>query len=776
MNKYQMVRKIGEVFTHSSSPADGLNRVTRLIATSLKVWCSLYSYDSKNETLTVVSAYGAKGSSTEHSVFSASSGLVGMAVRRNAIFNFDDAVARSEFHPVPGFEDTPETEPHGALIVPLRAAGRTIGAIVLSRRKKGEFPLKVVALIREIAPPLALFIINNEILLNTNSTHFSLQEPRHEEKPRQNDQLLSGTPITRGVVFGQAIIVSGVNKLLDIEKLPQPVLLNAAAKENEKKLLFAAMDMVRTTCRKTAQDLSQILAEADCDIFEMHAMMVDDPTLQNSIINFIDEGHDITTALAGTLRIFSEKYRKIQDETLRERLYDIKDVLLNLKNAADNIRGAQVSNPAASAHEPKNVIIVATELLPSQLVSFPLKKVSGIICEEGGATSHVAILARALQITMMVGIPDICENVRPHDSILLDCDAGKLLLRPTLSMMRNYSTPLKLTQQLKSQPPQTSSGKIIQAKTADGVPVMFAGNLALLCEIPPSRYYGIGEIGLYRTEFMFMLKSELPSEGEQCANFRKILETAGGVPVTIRLLDAGGDKPIPYLDCWQNEQNPAMGWRGLRFLLSNPSILQPHLRAILRATAYGDVRILVPMVADLYDLMQIKQALATAENELRQQGIPFAPDYKVGVMLEIPSAIYALDEMMPHIDFVSIGTNDLVQFMFAIDRGNQQVRKWYRQCNPIILKVIHQACKIVAKYPGKYISLCGELAGIRRMLPVLLGAGLRRLSMAPARIPELRDVAAKFTIPQCEAIFNDIIANCHSEMDVIDFLKTKGID
>ena len=182
------------------------------------------------------------------------------------------------------------------------------------------------------------------------------------------------------------------------------------------------------------------------------------------------------------------------------------------------------------------------------------------------------------------------------------------------------------------------------------------------------------------------------------------------------------------------------------------------------------------MVADLFDLMQFKEALAKAENDLKQQGIPFSTDYKLGIMLEIPSAVHALKEMLPYINFVSIGTNDLVQFMFAVDRGNQQVRRWYRQCNPIILRVIHDVCNTMKQYPNKYVTLCGELAGNRRMLPVLLGAGLRRLSMTPSRIPALRDAVSHYTIPECEALFKEVMATCHTEMDVINFLKRKGIE
>ena len=774
MNKYQMVHTIGELFKKCDSPADGLNEIARLLATTLNAWCSLYFYNSQSQQLTLVAAYGANGPYAGQAAFSVNSGLVGLSIRKNSIINLDDAQTHPEYHPSADFEDTPETAPHGALVVPLDTGNRRIiGALVLSRRQKAAFSPKIVGLVQEIALPLALFIINNELMRNTPADgHFSLKGAE-SDADTWPEAVLAGTPITGGVVFGNAVLISGVNDLLEAES--EVPLADPDAVAAERRLLSDAQETVRSTCMKTAEELSTTLAEADCNIFEMHAMMVDDPTLQNTILGFIDKGHSLTSALAATLRVFSDKYSKIQDGTLRERLYDIKDVLLNLKNAADNIRGAE-SGKRETSFAPKNAVIVAKELLPSQLVSFPLKKLAGIVCEEGGATSHAAILARALQVTMLVGAPGIFSKVRSGDGILLDCDAAKCILRPSMSILRTYSAPLKLHRERKAQAGARQAKKPVRTELADGQPVTFASNLALLCEIPTNHFYGIGEIGLYRTEFMFMLKSDLPSEGEQFAHFRRIIESSNNLPITIRLLDAGGDKPIPYLDCWQKEQNPALGWRGLRFLLSNPEILQPHLRAILRATVYGKVSILVPMVADLYDLMQIKEALANAENALREQGIPYAADYKLGIMLEIPSAFFALEQMLPHINFVSIGTNDLVQFLFAVDRGNQQVRRWYRQCNPIVLKIIHDACELVRRYPNKSISLCGEVAGIRRMLPVLIGAGLRRFSINPSRIPALRDVAAKHTVLQCEALYEEIMRTCHTEMDVIGLLNRRGID
>jgi phosphotransferase system enzyme I (PtsI) len=625
-------------------------------------------------------------------------------------------------------------------------------------------------MIEEISTPLAMFIVNTMLARQDlfEKDMFSLRQTR--QKQVMQNRPMRGTPITAGVAFGKVMTISGIEELLALKRIPQPINTAPEAIKAEKELYQAAVDAARKACQKTARELEQTLSESDCNIFSIHAMLLDDPTLQKTIMKKLNEGHSLNVALATALKAFTAQYRKIEDEYLRERIFDIKDVILNLKNAADNIRGtSSAEQPRQQPLEAKRIIVVAKELLPSQLVALPLRNVTGIVCEDGGRTSHVAILARALQKTMLVGVKGISEYVTPGDGILLDGNAGSCFLNPPFEMLRQYSESIKTTMERSKSLNSKDDVPPVDCTMKDGERIHFGGNVALLSELPAITHYGLSAVGLYRTEFMFMIRSKLPTEEEQF-NILKRLVTTANVPVTIRLLDAGGDKQLPYLKCWDMEENPMLGWRGLRFLLSNQEIMRTQLRAILRTTAFGKVNILIPMVADLFDLMEAKRAIKAAEESLEQEGIPFSRNYKVGIMIEIPSAIRALPEMLSHIDYVSIGTNDLVQFLFAVDRGNQSVHQWYRQCHPVILRIVRDVCKMVAAYPSKFVGLCGELAGSRRAIPLLIGAGVRYFSMTPSRVPIQRENVSSWTVDECRKLLDKVLEKCHSEMDVRQYM------
>ena len=658
---------------------------------------------------------------------------------------------------------------HSLLLLPLVVGGRPIGSLALARQADRPFPQRVLNSIEAVVPPLAFFILN---ALLADKQHYSANAGNTTATAElTQDVILKGKAITKGVSCGYVQKLVGVEKILQPKNHPDSVTPEGIAAE--KRLFADALRVAREDSINTAKQFGDVLAEADSAIFAMHTMLLDDPTLKQHITAYLDKGFLLTDALGRALRDFSAQYQKIDDPYLRERLTDIKDVMLRLKNAADNLRGSLEAAPADAPKlaDRRRIILVARELLPSQLVSVPLKQICGILCEEGGATSHTAILARALQIPMLVGVPGIMLKARSGDCVIMDCGSDSCFLRATTALLRRFAGPIRIFRNSRQNLSDTVPPESALA-TADGVPVQLMGNITLLSEVVSMHHYGIRDIGLYRTEFMFMIRNTMPSEDDQFNIFSRMLKAAAGATVTIRLLDAGGDKPLPYYKT-DHEDNPALGWRGLRFLLSNPEIMAPHLRAILRASALGDVHILVPMVADLYDLAEIKQALQVAAAELRQRGDKIG-DYRLGMMIEVPSALYGLDRLLPEVDFVSIGTNDLVQFLFAVDRANARVSKWFRQCHPIVLRALQDICRQVHAYKGKTVTLCGELAGSRRALPLLLGAGLRQLSMTPHQAPVLRPLVNQLSIPDCEKLFARAIL-CETEMDVMKLIDEAGM-
>lgn len=366
---------------------------------------------------------------------------------------------------------------------------------------------------------------------------------------------------------------------------------------------------------------------------------------------------------------------------------------------------------------------------------------------------------------MLIGIKELPDIVRSGDKILLDCQAGLCYLHPTTELIKQYAQPLVHSRKMRvSALPVDDCPVDDSPRTQDGAVVHLSGNITLFSELPTLHSMGVRNIGLYRTEFMFMIRNNMPDEDEQVRIISRLVKAAKGSPVTIRALDIGGDKPLPYVD-WGQEANPSLGWRGLRFLLSNPAFMHTQLRAILRTTVLGPVNLLFPMVADKQDLLLAQQALLEAKHSLLKDGLPFADNCPVGIMLEVPSAVFSLDKLLPEVDFISIGTNDLVQYLFAVDRGNARVNHWFRQTHPIVLRILRQLCREVARFPGKRLSLCGELAGMARALPLLLGAGLRELSMNANSIPAVRDYIGKLNIDECESLWEKA-SNCDSDTEV----------
>ena len=566
----------------------------------------------------------------------------------------------------------------------------------------------------------------------------------------------NGTPIVPGVCYGQCLVLAGDDALRNVK------ITRRKDVEREKRRFQEAMEAVRVSLAASAKSVKELLSEADDSIFQMYENLLSDPTLQQKIMDFLNERFDLPSALALTAQAFQqelqenfreiEKYQGPQDTYLQERIQDIQDVLLHLMNAVRNPYETTSTHDAATTTP---IVLVARELFPSQFLAAPLKRVCGIVCTTGGATSHAAILARALRIPMLVDVPEIHDLVKPADKLLVDCRAGLCFLNPNDLLLKEYQLALNISRRNRQIPQNALQVPVDDLPaTQDGTPVKLCGNITLFSELPALHSAGIRDVGLYRTEFMFMIRNNTPEEEIQFGVLKRLVDGADGAEVIIRALDIGGDKPLPYIP-WGNELNPSLGWRGLRFLQTNPEIAMPHLRAILRNCLSRNVKLLFPMVSDKGDLMRVKELVRKAQKSLAEEGLEYGTP-SIGMMLEVPSAVLTLETLLPEVDFVSIGTNDLIQYLFAVDRGNSRVTQWYQQCHPIVLRLLGKICQTVAKFPGKDLELCGELAGNPSALPALLGAGLRKLSMNPTAIPNIRDLIRKVRLNDCEELYQRI--------------------
>ena len=506
----------------------------------------------------------------------------------------------------------------------------------------------------------------------------------------------------------------------------------------------AVEDFTEKTMDMAAKMREQV-GEKEAEILEGHVIMVSDPAMADEVTNQIKDGTCAERALWNVCDMFIQIFSMAEDELTNQRVTDVQDMrnrLLKILLGKEEVDISQV---------PKGTILAARDLTPSMTVGLHKENVVGILTEVGGKTSHSAILARALEIPAVLSIPDIMQTVKDGQEAALDGDLGVVILDPSEEEKAEYHA--KREQYLK----EKEALRALVGKptiTADGKQV------ELVCNIGKPQDSDMvlerdGEgVGLFRTEFLFMDRTNTPSEEEQFQAYKQVAETMQGKPVIIRTLDVGGDKEIPYLNL-EKEENPFLGYRAIRVCLKQKDLYRAQLRALLRASAYGDIRIMVPMVTCLDELRQVKEILGELMKELDQEQISYNKEIKVGIMVETPAASLMADLLAKEADFFSIGTNDLTQYTMVVDRGNAQVAYLYSAYNPAVLRSIAHviACGNKAGIP---VGMCGEAAADEKLIPLLLAYGLDEFSVSATSVLATRNTIAKWTIEEAKALAKEV--------------------
>lgn len=506
----------------------------------------------------------------------------------------------------------------------------------------------------------------------------------------------------------------------------------------------AVEDFTEKTMDMAAKMREQV-GEKEAEILEGHVIMVSDPAMADEVTNQIKDGTCAERALWNVCDMFIQIFSMAEDELTNQRVTDVQDMrnrLLKILLGKEEVDISQV---------PKGTILAARDLTPSMTVGLHKENVVGILTEVGGKTSHSAILARALEIPAVLSIPDIMQTVKDGQEAALDGDLGVVILDPSEEEKAEYHA--KREQYLKEK-------EALRALV--GKPTITADEkqVELVCNIGKPQDSDMvlerdGEgVGLFRTEFLFMDRTNTPSEEEQFQAYKQVAETMQGKPVIIRTLDVGGDKEIPYLNL-EKEDNPFLGYRAIRVCLKQKDLYRAQLRALLRASAYGDIRIMVPMVTCLDELRQVKEILGELMKELDQEQISYNKEIKVGIMVETPAASLMADLLAKEADFFSIGTNDLTQYTMVVDRGNAQVAYLYSAYNPAVLRSIAHviACGNKAGIP---VGMCGEAAADEKLIPLLLAYGLDEFSVSATSVLATRNTIAKWTIEEAKALAKEV--------------------
>lgn len=532
--------------------------------------------------------------------------------------------------------------------------------------------------------------------------------------------------------------------------------------ESEIKRLEDALEISKQELEKIKAHTLKELGEEHAEIFSAHLLVLGDPELINPIKDKIkNEKLSAEAALDEVAKMFIEMFESMDNEYMRERAADIRDVT---KRVLAHLLGVSFPNPALIDEE---VIVIASDLTPSDTAQLNRQFVKGFATDIGGRTSHSAIMARSLEIPAVVGTKEVTKTISQGDIVIIDGIDGTVIVNPTEEQVKEYE---EKSESFKKQQALWAELKDEPTFTSDGEQVELVANIGTPEDVTGVMNNGGEGVGLYRTEFLYMGKSDLPSEDEQYEAYKSVLEQMGDKPVVVRTLDVGGDKELPYLDL-PKELNPFLGYRAIRFCLENEHVFRPQLRALLRASVYGNLKIMFPMIATLEEFRKAKAILLEEKDNLKNEGHDVSDNIEVGIMVEIPSTAVIAKQFAKEVDFFSIGTNDLIQYTMAADRMNEQVSYLYQPYHPAILNLINNVIE-AAHSEGKWTGMCGEMAGDPIAIPILLGLGLDEFSMSatsilPART-QLKGISKKEM-----ASYKDKLLTMSTAEEVVAFIKEK---
>ena len=550
--------------------------------------------------------------------------------------------------------------------------------------------------------------------------------------------MISGILASPGIAFGKALVLKEEKIVLDTQKITDDQIDAEIARFYEGRAL--AVEQLNSIRERALISLG----EEKAAIFEGHLMILEDEELEEEILDYL-RSNKVNAAVAASKIIDQQvtMLSEIDDEYLKERAGDIRDIGNRL---IKNILGMYIVDLGDIQEES---ILVAYDLTPSETAQLNLEKVLGVVTDIGGRTSHTSIMARSLELPAIVGTNNVTELVNTGDYLILDAINNQVYINPTQSQIDELKT---LEAKISEEKAELAKLKDLPAITLDGHKVDVVANIGTIRDCEGADRNGAEGIGLYRTEFLFMDREQLPTEEEQFIAYKEVVEAMNGRLTVLRTMDIGGDKELPYLDL-PKEMNPFLGWRAIRIALDRREILNAQLRAVLRASAFGKLAVMFPMIISVEEIRELKAVIETLKAELRAEGKAFDEHIQVGVMVETPSAAVNAKFLAKEVDFFSIGTNDLTQYTLAVDRGNELISYLYNPMQPSVLGLIKQVID-ASHAEGKWTGMCGELAGDERATLLLLGMGLDEFSMSAISVPRIKKLIRNVNFQDAKALAN----------------------
>jgi len=575
--------------------------------------------------------------------------------------------------------------------------------------------------------------------------------------------MISGIPASPGIVFGKALVLKEEKIVLDTQKIKESQIDAEIARFYEGR--SAAVEQLNSIKDRAYASLG----EEKAAIFEGHLMILEDEELEEEILDYL-RSNKVNAAVAANVIIDQQvaMLSEIDDEYLKERAGDIRDIGNRL---IKNILGMHIVDLGEINEE---AILVAYDLTPSETAQLNLDKVLGFVTDIGGRTSHTSIMARSLELPAIVGTNNVTELVNTGDFLILDALNNAVYVNPSQDEIQRLKT---LQAKLAEEKAELAKLKDLPALTLDGHRVDVVANIGTIRDVEGAERNGAEGVGLYRTEFLFMDRDQLPTEEEQFIAYKEVVEAMNGNLVILRTMDIGGDKELPYLNL-PKEMNPFLGWRAIRIALDRREILNAQLRAVLRASAYGRLAVMFPMIISVEEIRELKSVIEELKVELRNEGKDFDENIQIGVMVETPSAAVNAKFLAKEVDFFSIGTNDLTQYTLAVDRGNELISHLYNPMSPSVLSLIKQVID-ASHAEGKWTGMCGELAGDENATILLLGMGLDEFSMSAISVPRIKKLIRNVNYQDAKHLAEKALQQptaAEIERLVADFLAEKALN
>ncbi|MDE0355658.1 MAG: phosphoenolpyruvate--protein phosphotransferase [Deltaproteobacteria bacterium] len=746
-----------------------LNSIAGIVAKRMQTEvCSVYLLDAESGRLTLSATRGLDQAAVGRVSMTVGEGLAGLAVETREPVMVVDAPSHPRFL---YFPETGEERYHSFFAVPVNARKAPIGVLVVQTSRPREFTQEEVRLLKAISAQVATIIVHARLVdslkdkererkqsrqrmvnaLKRLRSYEGRGKERTSERPRKFRSRLTGLAACPGFAYGKAHIMHRRMDLAAIQKT------HTGHPQRELERFRSALQQAAVQVEEIKTRMIALISDEAGAIFDVHRMLLNDPVLKSQIEHRIL--HEALTAYYAVSSVFRRHIRtvsEVDDRYLKERTADIRDVAERL---LDNLAGYEDRRLVVPEGE---AVLVAEDLSPADLAVVERDRFQGIVLATGGVTSHASLLAKSFEIPTVVAAEGLLESVQKEDSLIVDGNSGVVFVNPNKEIVGEYD---RMERHYLAVNRELDEMRDLPAQTTDGHRVRLLANMGLLTDIRFAQTHGAEGIGLYRTEIPFLAYHDFPTEAQQFALYQKVVEGMSGKPVTIRTLDIGADKYPPYVSIARAEPNPFLGWRSIRVSLEASETFEMQLRAILRAGALGPVRMLIPMVSSLEEILRVKAMLRDVKADLGRNGIPFDADMELGIMVEVPSAVQMAHRLVEEVDFVSIGTNDLIQYLLAVDRGNRKVAPLYEPFHPAVLAALKQVIE-AAKDKGKGVAMCGEMAGDPLSTLLLMGMGLEEFSMESLSIPVVRKLVRSVTYERAVAIGQQAL-----RLDRVDEIK-----